>query len=295
MRSLFSIATIVCALFLSVSCKNERTNQNNLTKKGSELTAKDILGNPDYLAISYGGYRGKSRDIQPTVDQVKEDMLILAAMNIKILRTYNTKLKQASTILEAINELKEEDPDFEMYVMLGAWINCADAFTADPDHNHEDEADNAAEIERAVEMANNYPDIVKVIAVGNEAMVKWATSYYVQPWVILKWVNHLQGLKSEGKLPEDLWITSSDNFASWGGGDAEYHVEDLNKLIEAVDYISIHTYPMHDTHYNPVFWGVSENEVGLTEIEKIAAAMGHRRVCAGRAQDSVEAGSVERL
>ena len=33
-----------------------------------------------------------------------------------------------------------------------------------------------------------YPDIVKVLAVGNEAMVRWATSYYVQPSVILKWV-----------------------------------------------------------------------------------------------------------
>jgi hypothetical protein len=43
-------------------------------------------------------------------------------------------------------------------------------------------------------------------------------SYYVQPSVILKWVNHLQELK-KGKLDANLWITSSDNFASWGGGD----------------------------------------------------------------------------
>ena len=91
-------------------------------------------------------------------------------------------------------------------------------------------------------------------------MVKWATSYFVQPGVILKWVNHLQELKATGELPKDLWVTSSDNFASWGGGDAEYHVEDLNKLIAAVDYLSVHTYPMHDTHYNPDFWGVFEGE-----------------------------------
>ena len=35
---------------------------------------------------------------------------------------------------------------------------------------------NAGEIERAVALANKYPDIVKIIAVGNEAMVKWAAS-----------------------------------------------------------------------------------------------------------------------
>ena len=71
--------------------------------------------------------------------------------------------------------------------MLGAWIDCKNAWTAEvPDHNIESEA-NAAEIDRAVALASQYPDIVKIIAVGNEAMVKWAASYYVQPNVILKW------------------------------------------------------------------------------------------------------------
>lgn len=82
-----------------------------------------------------------------------------------------------------------------MYVMLGAWIDRKNAFTTNPDHNDEDVEANTAEIKRAVAMANQYPDIVKVIAFGNKAMVKWAASYFVQPWVILKWVNHLQELK----------------------------------------------------------------------------------------------------
>ena len=56
--------------------------------------------------------------------------------------------------------------------------------------------------------SQQFPDIVKVIAVGNEAMVHWAASYFVAPEVILHWVNHLQGLKAEGDLPSDLWITA---------------------------------------------------------------------------------------
>jgi exo-beta-1,3-glucanase (GH17 family) len=104
-------------------------------------------------------------------------------------------------------------------------------------------------------------------------MVKWATSYYVEPSIILKWVNYLQDLKKQGKLSQDIWITSSDNFAAWGGGDAEYHVEDLNQLIKAVDYISMHTYPMHDTHYHPNFWGIMDNEQQLSQKEKMDAAM----------------------
>ena len=236
-------------------------------------TAAEILGDPAYQAISFGGYRDTTREIQPTIPQLKEDMRILSAMGIKLLRTYNVKYAEASNLLKAIRELKEADPAFEMYLMLGAWIDCKNAWTElPPDHDQESE-ENAAEIARAVALAREYPDIVKIIAVGNEAMVKWAASYYVQPGVILKWVNHLQDLKRQGELPETLWITSSDNFASWGGGGSEYHVEDLNELIRAVDYISMHTYPMHDTHYNPDFWGVREEEDTLTDMEKIDAAM----------------------
>ena len=264
------------------SCNNEQEgNGKDQTQTIKEVMAKDILGNPDYLAISYGGHREISRDIQPTIEQLKEDMKILAAMGVKVLRTYNTtKFEHASNTLEAIHQLKKEDPSFEMYVMLGAWIDCKNAHTPNPDHNDEDAEGNAAEIQRAIELANQYPDIVKIIAVGNEAMVKWAASYYVQPWVILKWVNHLQHLKQLGELPEDLWITSSDNFASWGGGDPEYHLEDLEKLIKAVDFISLHTYPMHDTHYNPSFWGVSPQEEGLSDLEKIDRAMERSRAYA---------------
>ncbi len=86
-------------------------------------------------------------------------------------------------------------------------------------------------------------------------------------------MNHLQGLKQEGKLPKDLWITSSDDFSSWGGGDTNYHNEDLEKLIHAVDYISMHTYPFHNTHYNPEFWGVPEDEEEISSIMKIEKAM----------------------
>ena len=240
----------------------------------TKITASQILGNPDYQAICYGGYREDTRDTQPTIQQLKNDLKILSAMGIKVLRTYNTQLMQAANLLQAITEMKEENPDFEMYVMLGIWIDCQNAWTDQtPNHDIENEEANAAAIVRATDLANKYPDVVKILAVGNEAMVKWAASYFVQPNVILKWVNHLQGLKKEGMLDKDLWITSSDNFASWGGGDTLYHCEDLENLIKAVDYVSLHTYPMHDTHYHPVFWGNFESELHLAKDTAVNRAM----------------------
>ncbi|MBT8276813.1 MAG: glycosyl hydrolase family 17 [Bacteroidia bacterium] len=272
MSTIRNILVLAGLIILVVSCENATPHKEE-QKMQKSITAEDILGNPDYLAISYGGYRMKSRDSQPTLKELKEDLRILHAMDIKVLRTYNVQLPHASNVLKAIRELKTEDTGFEMYVMLGAWIDCLNAWTdLEPDHNVES-PDNAAEIDRAVALANEYPDVVKVLAVGNEAMVRWATSYYVQPEVILKWVTHLQDLKAKGKLSKELWITCSDDFASWGGGDESYHTEDLEKIMHAVDYISMHTYPYHNSHYNPDFWLVPEYQESLTKLQKIDSAM----------------------
>jgi len=231
---------------------------------------QEILGNPNFQAISYGGYRGLSRDTQPSLDELKEDLLIMHAAGFRILRTYNVHFPHAENTLRAIKELKTENDEFEMYVMLGAWISCQAAFTELPNHQFENVA-NEDEVKEAVRLAKEYPDIVKIIAIGNEAMVHWAVSYFVEPGIILKYVNQLQQMKSDGELSEDLWVTSSDNFASWGGGSEDYHKEDLNSLIKAVDYLSVHTYPFHDTHYNPVFW--HSNDSSASETEDIENAM----------------------
>ncbi|GGG51416.1 hypothetical protein GCM10011414_21220 [Croceivirga lutea] len=286
---LFRVVIGLLVFFIAFSCRNETKTKTEKQSNVKKVTASDILGNVHYQAISYGGYRLADHSIEPTIEELKEDLRLLSAMNIKVLRTYKVHKPHAANVLKAIRELKEENSEFEMYVMLGAWIDCKNAWTnKEPIHNQESER-NAIEIKEAVRLANVYPDIVKVIAVGNEAMVKWATAYYVEPWIILKWVKHLQNLKSKGELSQDLWITSSDNFASWGGGGNEYHVEDLNTLIKEVDYLSVHTYPMHDTHYNPSFWGIHEDEIALSDSEKIKKAMKRALSYAQNQYNQVEA------
>ena len=283
-KRMLSLAILLISIVLIGCNQSENKKETNVNK-----TAKQILGNPKYQAISYGGYRMTSRNIQPSVALLKEDLLIMHAMGIRVLRTYNVHLAHASNVLKAISELGAQDSSFEMYVMLGAWIDCKNAWTDIPPIHNEESDRNAKEIDKAVKLANQYPDIVKVIAVGNEAMVKWATTYYVEPWIILKWVKHLQAIKSEGGLPSDLWITSSDNFASWGGGEDVYKVNELNELIKSVDFISMHTYPMHDTHYNPDFWHELESEQNYTDSVKIERAMERSLAYAKNQYDSVVA------
>lgn len=279
------ILVFLCLMAMTVACKEPAK-----PRLGSNLSAAAILGKPGYTAISFGGYRHSSRDTVPTIAELKEDLAILQAMGIKVLRTYNTQeFGETANLLEAIKQMKDADPTFEMYVMLGAWINCKDAFSANPDHTQENVEKNKAEIDTAVSMANAYPDIVKVIAVGNEAMVHWAASYYVEPGIILKWVNYLRQLRDDKKLPVDTWITSSDNFASWGGGDSSYFKPELDSLIKAVDYVSMHTYPFHDSHYNPVYWHVPASEQLLSATQQINAAMERAAMYAKTQYQSVQA------
>ena len=244
------IRYFIISLFLLASC----SQSGDLSM---DKSAKEFIGNSDYPAISYGGYRGKSREQQPTINEIKEDLLIMHAQGFRVFRTYDLHHPFAENTLKAIREIKQADSDFKMYVMLGAWIQCKDAFTENPIHEEEDFEGNKFEITEAVRLAQEYPDIVKIIAVGNEAMVHWASSYHVPPKFVLKWVKHLQDLKVSGDLSNDLWITSSDNFASWGGGSDDYHNDDLDELIRSVDFVSMHTYAFHDTYYNPSFWNLN--------------------------------------
>ena len=72
------------------------------------MTAGEILNNKNYLAISYGGYRHNSREVQPTITEIKEDLKILSSIGYKILRTYNVHFAEAKNLLQAIKEIQNE-------------------------------------------------------------------------------------------------------------------------------------------------------------------------------------------
>ncbi|WP_413700255.1 glycosyl hydrolase family 17 protein [Psychromonas sp. KJ10-10] len=252
-----------------------------------------LLGNPNYFAISYGAWRCQIRESGenvPTVEEQKEDMKILFAMGFKVLRTYNTQnyigndgKSNTENLLEAIRQLNEEaqatGESFEMYVMLGIWIDGLNSFTDKEVIHDQENPKNALEMAMGIKLAKEYSEIIKVIAVGNEAMVHWAP-YYVVPGIILKHVNTLQALKEQGELAKDLWITSSDNHASWGseGEGGDYINEDLKALIATVDYISVHIYPFHDTFYHDTFWSVPSEEAHFSIQQKVDLAMQRSKV-----------------
>jgi exo-beta-1,3-glucanase (GH17 family) len=257
----FGITAGVDADFAFAEPNSASTCFANYALENGEL----LLGNNKYPAMCYSGVRTTVRTVEnsPSIEQIKEDIRILSAMGIRIIRTYNTaEFPQSARILQAIRELKQADPDFEMYVMLGAWINCHGAYTPESDHSRGDVAWNQREIDKAIELANAYPDIAKIIAVGNEAMVHWQ-AHFVHPSVILKWVNYLKQARVDGRMPARTLVTTSDNWAALGG-EASYRNDDLLELLRQIDFVSLHTYAFHGTHYDDTLqWGVLPDEVAL--------------------------------
>lgn len=244
-----------------------------------------LLGNNNCPAISYSGHRKNPRSVEntPSVEETREDMKLLAAMGIKLLRTYNTQdFPHAERTLQAIRQLKRAAPGFEMHVMLGAWIQCRNAYKAETDHTVEDADWNGREIEAAIRLANEYPDIVKIIAVGNEAMVTWQ-AHFVPASTILKHVKVLKEARRDGRIPAKTMITSSDNWAALGG-EARYRNADLAELMRQMDFVSLHTYAFHDTYYNPALkWAPLPGEEKLTAVEQAARSV-ERAIALQKAQ-----------
>ena len=249
-----------------------------------------LLGNPDFQAISYGSFRKAVRDSgdnAPSVEEIKEDLLLMEAMGIKMIRTYHTQdFIDTERVLAAIDAfMNPASPDyregFKMFVMLGIWVDAVNAWGGGDIDRTQGSATSEAEMDKAIELVNLYPEIIKVLAVGNESMVHWA-NYHVSPTVVTGYVNQLQALKTADftkgyddlvdELPADVWITSSDNFAVWAG-QGDYAGDDYKALIEAVDYVSVHSYPFHDTHWNGDFWAVPLDEQDLPKQQQLEAAM----------------------
>lgn len=182
-------------------------------------------------AICYSGFRkGQSPDtgIYPSYDEIKEDLLILNG-HWKYLRLYDCD-KHSEYVLEVI---KNEKLDFK--VMLGAYIGaemnnfgCPWGGTYSEEELQNNTARNLNQIKKLIKLANQYPDIIFSLSAGNEATVHW-TDHFVP---VDKVIEYVRMLKKETKQP----VTFCENYVPWQN--------ELHKLAEEVDFISIHTYPV---------------------------------------------------
>ena len=181
-------------------------------------------------AICYSGFREGQQPggKVPTYEEIKEDLLILQN-HWKFLRLYDCD-KHSEIVLEVI-----ENENLNFKVMLGAYIvaemnnfGCPWGVTYTEEQLDENKSFNIARINKLIRLANEYPEIIFSLSAGNEACVDW-TDHYVS---VKSVIDYVKMIKKGAKQP----VTFCENYVPW--------LDKLKPLVQEVDFISIHTYPV---------------------------------------------------
>lgn len=182
-------------------------------------------------AICYSGFREGQQPggRYPSYEEIKEDLLILKK-NWKYLRLYDCD-EHGLRVLDVIRNEK-----IDLKVMMGAYIEAemnnfgcpwgGGVYTEQQLKLNQDK--NQSKIQKLIGLANEFPEIIFSLSVGNEACVDW-TDHFVP---VNHVVEYVQMVKKSAKQP----VTFCENYVPW--------LFKLEALAEAVDFISIHTYPV---------------------------------------------------
>ena len=189
-----------------------------------------VLSIPLGLAVCYSGYREGQQpgNSYPSYEQVKEDLLIVQKQ-WKYIRLYSCD-QHSNTVLEVIQNEK-----LNLRVMLGAFIeaevnnpNCPWGGSYNNLQLAQNIENNLFQMNKLIELANKYPNIIFSLSVGNEACVDW-TDHLVPVESVIKYVKMV---KSSTSQP----VTFCENYVPW--------LDKLEPLVDIIDFISIHTYPV---------------------------------------------------
>jgi len=212
------------------------------------------FGLPVARAICYSGFRdGQQPGVSyPSYDEVKEDLLLLQP-HWKYLRLYDCD-EHARTVLDVI---RNEQMDFKL--MMGAYIEAEmnnfgcpwGSGVYEEEQLEENRKKNDKKIQRLIEWANEYSEIIFSLSVGNEACVDW-TDHYVP---VSRVIEFAKKVKLYTKHP----VTFCENYVPW--------LNKLKPLAEIVDFISIHTYPVWEyKHIHEAIEYTNDNYVAVAGL-----------------------------
>ncbi|MBT8068207.1 MAG: glycosyl hydrolase [Gammaproteobacteria bacterium] len=223
-------------LMLVAACSPNDSAAPGEEQAGGYAQQPTALVAGEVMAMAYSGFReGQHPDrgdgaVNPSDEDILEDLQILIDHGFGLIRLYDAKENSLAT-LELI-----EKHDLPIKVLLGIWLDAEFS-------NHEgcpwlDEPipeeklarntlENVEEINRGIEYANRFDDIVVAVNVGNEALVEW--NDHMVP--LENVVAYVRQVKAAIKQP----VTVADNYEWW--------ILDGAPLAAEVDFLGVHTYP----------------------------------------------------
>ena len=198
-------------------------------------------------AISYGPHRDGQfpGGPGPSKAELSEDLRILS-QHWSLIRVYGS-VGVTEDLLELIRA--EGHP---IRVMVGAWIAVEETLDEDGnvvEVNPEIQAANRREVETAVRLAAEYPEIVVAISVGNETQVFW-TGHRSRPEVL---VRYLRQARAGSTVP----VTTADDFNFWNKPES-------HAMAAEVDFITLHLHPL---------WNGIQREDALGWIQEVVASV----------------------
>ena len=213
MKNNINIGLTIALMMIIVLTSCQSDNKDEIIKSSNiDLLSDKLAGQ----AIAYSGYRnGQHPDssIYPSQSQVLEDLKIIEK-NWNLIRTYGAD-QHASDVLEVISRER-----LNIKVLLGIWL------FKEPERVDE----NAVQLKRGVELANKYKDIVIAVNVGNESQIHWSDHNVPNE----RMVGYIQEVKSKVNVP----VSTADTWDYWT------NLDKSSDVIEAVDFIAAHIYPL---------------------------------------------------
>ncbi len=167
-------------------------------------------------AISYGAYRKGQAPGQkgPSKEEILEDLQIITD-HWNLIRVYNAD-DDTERILEVIKE-----NDLPVRMMMGVWLAREDDDVV--------RQMNRANLLRAVQLAERFPEIIAAINVGNETQVFW-TWHKMDRTRLIDYIRYIRANTNEP-------VTTADDYNFWNKPES-------NVVADEIDFIVTHIYPL---------------------------------------------------
>ncbi|MBO7402375.1 MAG: hypothetical protein J6U10_05235 [Lachnospiraceae bacterium] len=187
---------------------------------------------PTDKAICYSGYRQNQSPLTgicPGYGEVEEDLRLLVQDGFKYIRMYEPN-SHARTALRVIRDNKLPlrvmlgiDPKREFNNIGCPWVT----ETLNASRLQKNAAYNDRMLKNLITLANEYDKEIMCVSVGNENRPNWGSDLVTAD----RLVEFAKKLKSSCKQP----VTYNEGTHEWLS---------LEKLVEVIDIISIHSYPL---------------------------------------------------